>query len=64
MQLLTVHRILIGSGVLVFAVYGIHQINAFANGDAAAIWHALLSASGAVTLLAYLRWLRRRNLKQ
>ena len=59
MQLLTVHRILIGSAIVVFAGYAVREAFAYAAGDAEAIVGGLVSLAGAAALLAYLRWLRR-----
>ncbi len=62
MKLMTVHRILIGSGVAVFLLYAVHEVRRYINGDAAALGHAVLSVGGACVLLGYLRWLRVRHL--
>ena len=64
MNLLTAHRILIGSGIAVFLLYAVHEAFAYAGGDSAALLRALLSVAGAGGLLAYFRWLRGRTLRQ
>ncbi len=60
---MTVHRILMGSGVAVFVLYAIHEVRSYSAGDGAALGHAVLSVGGACVLLGYLRWLRVRQLR-
>jgi len=61
MTLLTMHRILIGSGVAVFLLYALHEATSFAAGDGPAAARGVLSVAAALALVAYLRWLHRRR---
>lgn len=61
MKLMTFHRILIGSAVAVFLIYGLREVPAAAAGDLAAAGRAALGTSSAAALVAYLRWLTARS---
>ena len=61
MSLLTVHRILIGSGIAVCLVYTVRQVLTYVSAsDSSALVRALVSLLSAAALLLYLRSIRRR----
>jgi len=61
MQLMTFHRVLIGSAIAVFLAYSAHQLFYAAAGGAMPILRSALSLMGAICLVAYLRWMGRRR---
>jgi hypothetical protein len=61
LSLLTIHRLLIGSGIAVCLLYTLRQSFDYVNaGDHGALWRALLAILGAVMLFVYLRSLPKR----
>jgi len=56
MTVLTAHKILISSAVALFVLYAVWELRNYADGDAAALLRALLSAVTAGGLAVYLRW--------
>jgi hypothetical protein len=54
--LLTAHKILISSAVLLFLVYAGWELRHYAAGDASALLRSALSALAAMGLAVYLRW--------
>ena len=61
MSLLTAHKILISSAILMFALYGAAELRNYNHGDAAALVRSLVAAAAAVGLGVYLRRVWRRN---
>lgn len=60
MKLITFHRILIGSAVAIFLIYGVREAPAAVAGDLAAAGRAALAVASAAALVIYLRWLAAR----
>ena len=56
MTLLTAHKILITSAVLMFVLYGTSELRNYAAGDAAALLRGVVSLATAGALGLYLRW--------
>lgn len=61
MKLMTFHRVLIGSAVAVFLIYGLREVPAAIAGDLPAAGRAALGTLSAAALIAYLRWLSGRK---
>jgi hypothetical protein len=61
LSLLSIHRLLIGSGIAVCVLYTLRQGFDYVNAsDPGALWRALVAILGAVMLFVYLRSLRSR----
>ncbi|MBI3782084.1 MAG: hypothetical protein HY270_01650 [Deltaproteobacteria bacterium] len=56
MQLLTAHKILIGTAIVMFIVYGGVEIGHYLGGDTTALAHVAVAAVSSVALALYLRW--------
>ena len=56
MQLLTAHKILISSAIVMFVVYGFIQLGHYLEGDTSALWQVLFAFASTVGLSLYLRW--------
>ena len=56
MTVLTAHKILISSAVVLFVLYAVFELRNYGDGDPSALWRALISAAAAVALAIYLRW--------
>ena len=56
MTLLTAHKILISSAVVMFVVYSAWELHNYTNGDASALLRSILAGVAAVGLAIYLRW--------
>ena len=54
--LLTAHKILISSAVVMFVLYAASELRNYINGDPAALLRCLVSGVVAVGLAIYLRW--------
>lgn len=59
MTLLTAHKILISSAVVMFVVYAAREFINYTNGDASALISCILGTVAAVGLGFYLRWVWR-----
>jgi NADH:ubiquinone oxidoreductase subunit K len=56
MTVLTAHKILITSAVLMFVLYSAWELHNYASGDAAALLRSILAGAAAIGLALYLRW--------
>jgi hypothetical protein len=54
--LLTAHKILISSAVVMFVVYSAWELHNYTTGDASALLRSILAGAAAVGLAFYLRW--------
>lgn len=61
MKLITVHRILIGSAIAMFLLYGTQRADAYLSGDQASLLPAILSFASVAAFIWYYRWLRHRH---
>ena len=61
MSLLTAHKILISSAILMFALYSAAELRNYGNGDASALLRSLVAVAAAVGLGVYLRRVWQRN---
>jgi len=53
---LTAHKILITSAVVMFVVYSASELHNYSRGDASALLRSILAGVAAVGLAVYLRW--------
>jgi len=53
---LTAHKILITSAVVMFVMYSAWELHNYTSGDASALLRSILAAVAAVGLAVYLRW--------
>ena len=56
MQLLTAHKILISSAIVMFVFYGFVQLGHYLQGDTSALWQVLFAVVSTLGLSFYLRW--------
>lgn len=56
MTLLTAHKILISSAIIMFVVYAAREVLSYADGDVDALISGVLGLAAAVGLTFYLRW--------
>ena len=56
MTVLTAHKILIASAVMLFVLYSAWELHNYTDGDASALLRTVLAAAAAVGLAVYLRW--------
>lgn len=56
MTVLTAHKILIASAVLLFVVYSAWELHHYTTGDASALVRSILAGAAAIGLAVYLRW--------
>jgi hypothetical protein len=54
--LLTAHKILISSAIIMFMVYAAREYQQFADGDVDSLIRGILAAAVAAGLAFYLRW--------
>jgi hypothetical protein len=54
--LLTAHKILISSAIIMFAVYSAREFQRYADGDVSRLIGGSLGAAVAIGLAFYLRW--------
>jgi hypothetical protein len=55
-SVLTAHKILICSAVVLFVLYAGWEWRHYADGDPSALLRSIISAAGAMGLAIYLRW--------
>ncbi len=56
MTVLTAHKILITSAVMMFVLYSAWELHNYTGGDAPALLRSLLAGAAAIGLALYLRW--------
>ena len=56
MTVLTAHKILITSAVLMFVLYSAWELHNYTSGDASALLRSVLAGAAAMGLALYLRW--------
>ena len=54
--MLTAHKILISSAVVMFVVYAAHEFVIYTSGEAEALMRGILGGAASVGLALYLRW--------
>ena len=56
MTVLTAHKILISSAIVMFLLYAVFELHNYVNDDPSALLRSILSATTALGLAVYLRW--------
>ena len=56
MTVLTAHKILITSAVMMFVLYSAWELHNYTSGDPSALLRSILAGAAAIGLALYLRW--------